>query len=105
MDNMDSRELSRRRKNDFIRLDTRLCDACWDCIEVCPKQALGKIDVIWHHHVIIRDAEACNGCKKCVRACESGAIEYIYVPKSQASRSAGERPTSGIELSAYNKAK
>jgi 2-oxoglutarate ferredoxin oxidoreductase subunit delta len=67
-------------------MDTRRCEACWDCVEACPKQVLGKIDVIWHRHAIIRNAEACNGCKKCVRACESGAIEYIYVPRSQAAR-------------------
>ncbi len=102
---MNSHELSHRRKNDFIRLETRRCDACWDCIEACPKQVLGKIDVIWHRHVIIREAEACNGCKKCVCVCESGAIEYIYMPKSHAARSVGERPTSCNGLSAYNKAK
>lgn len=80
MDNMNSHELSHKRKTDFIRLDTQHCDACWDCIEVCPRLVLGKIDVIWHRHVIIRNAEACNGCKKCVRACETGAIQYIYMP-------------------------
>ncbi|MGA2503536.1 MAG: 4Fe-4S dicluster domain-containing protein [Anaerolineales bacterium] len=83
---MSSHEFSHRRKNNFITMDTRRCEACWDCVEACPKQVLGKIDVIWHRHAIIRNAEACNGCKKCVRACESGAIEYIYVPRSQAAR-------------------
>ncbi len=105
MDNMNSHELSRRRKNDFICLDTRRCNACWDCIEACPKQVLGKIDMIWHRHVIIRNMEACNGCKKCVRACKSGAIEYIYVPKSQTARTVCEKPVSDNGLSAYNKSR
>jgi Fe-S-cluster-containing hydrogenase component 2 len=64
---------------------------------------LGKIDVIWHRHAIVRNAEFCNGCKKCVHVCDSGAIEYIYVPKSKATRSLGERPAVGNGLSAYNK--
>jgi 2-oxoglutarate ferredoxin oxidoreductase subunit delta len=81
---MKSRELSHRRKTDFIRLDTGSCDACWDCIEVCPKHVLGKINMLWHRHVIIRNAEACNGCKKCVRTCEKGAIEYTYIAGLQA---------------------
>jgi NAD-dependent dihydropyrimidine dehydrogenase PreA subunit len=89
---MGSQKLSRQRKNKFIHLETSRCDACWDCIEVCPKQVFGKIDLLWHRHAIIRNAEACNGCKKCVRACESGALEYIYVPKSQSDGRNGERP-------------
>lgn len=100
---MNSRELSHHRITDFIRLMTRRCEACWNCIDVCPKQVLGKIDLIWHRHANIRNAEACNGCKKCVRTCESGALEYIYVPKSQVARNVSEEPASGNGLSAYNK--
>ena len=65
-----------------MRLDSRLCQACWKCLEVCPEQVLGKIDMRWHRHIRIRNAEACNGCKKCVRVCDSGALTYIYVPRS-----------------------
>jgi ferredoxin len=80
MDNMSPHEVSHQRKTNFIRLYPRRCNACWECIEVCPKQVFGKIDVIWHHHAIIKNAEACNGCKKCVNACEYGALEYIFIP-------------------------
>jgi NAD-dependent dihydropyrimidine dehydrogenase PreA subunit len=79
---MKSREASHSRRTRFIRLDTHRCEACWDCLEVCPKRVFGKIDLFVHRHVIIRDAGACNGCKKCVRACESSAITYIYEPAS-----------------------
>jgi len=105
MGKMNSRELSHQRKTDFIRLDIQRCEACWNCIEVCPKQVLGKIDLIWHRHAIIRNAEACNGCKKCVRTCENEALEYIYVPKSHVATSGSERPASGNGLSAYNKSR
>ena len=67
-----------QRQTKFISLETRYCDACWVCIEACPKQVLGKFDLVWHHHTVIRDAEACNGCKKCVRACKTGALIYIF---------------------------
>jgi len=72
------------KENQFIRLETRRCTACWKCLDVCPEQALGKIEVAWHRHVRLLDDEACTGCKKCVRACESGALTYIYVSQSRA---------------------
>ena len=102
---MKSHESSHQRRTDFIRLDTRRCDACWECIEVCPEQVFGKINMIWHRHAIIRNADACNGCKKCVRACETQALEYIYVPGSRVVGRASERPMSAGSLSAYNKHK
>jgi Fe-S-cluster-containing hydrogenase component 2 len=73
-------------------MDTGRCEACWDCMVVCPKQVLGKMDILWLRPAVIRNAEACSGCKKCVQACESGVIEYIHVPKSRAARSEDERP-------------
>ena len=79
-DGMKSRKVSHSRRTGFIRLDTRRCEACWDCIEVCQKKVFGKIDLFVHRHVTIRDAEACNGCKKCVRVCKSGALVYVYEP-------------------------
>jgi ferredoxin len=75
-------EHSRGRETKYIRLEPRLCQACWKCLEACSLQVLGKIDLVWHRHVRIRDASACNGCKKCVRTCDSGALTYIYVPHS-----------------------
>jgi NAD-dependent dihydropyrimidine dehydrogenase PreA subunit len=77
---MKSHEASHSRSTRFIRLDTHRCEACWDCIEVCPKRVFGKIDLFLHRHVTIRNAEACNGCKKCVRVCDSGALTYVYEP-------------------------
>jgi ferredoxin len=47
---------------------------------------LGRIDLGFHRHVRIRDAQACNGCKKCVRVCEPGALTYIYVPPARSGR-------------------
>ena len=84
-------EHSHQRGTKFVRLETRLCQACWKCLEACPLQVLGKIDIGWHHHIRIRNANACNGCKKCVRACGSGALKYIYVPGSHSDQGSPDR--------------
>jgi Fe-S-cluster-containing hydrogenase component 2 len=73
-------EHSHRQETSYVRLETRLCQACWKCLEACPLQVLRKIDIGWHRHIRIRNASACNGCKKCVRACDSGALTYTYLP-------------------------
>jgi len=80
---MRALERSHRRETQFVRLEPRLCTACWKCLEVCPKEVLGRIDLGFHRHVRIHAAQACNGCKKCVFVCESGALTYTYVPHSR----------------------
>ncbi|MDR1239374.1 MAG: 4Fe-4S binding protein [Treponema sp.] len=45
------------------------CIACWDCIDSCPKRVIGKVDFLWHKHIVIKNAEACTGCKKCIWVC------------------------------------
>ncbi len=82
---------SHQRETKYVRLDTGLCQACWKCLEACPLQVLGKIDMRWHRHTRIRNADACNGCKKCVRACDSGTLTYIYVPPSHSGPGSPDR--------------
>ena len=64
-----------------IQLDSRKCQACWACVEICPKQVLGKIDLPFHKHAKIVNPEACIGCKKCVKKCEHDAITAIETNK------------------------
>jgi len=71
-------------KTRFIQLNTRLCTACWSCIEVCENKVIGKINLPFHKHARINYPEECKGCKKCVQACTQGAISYIYVPSASA---------------------
>lgn len=58
----------------YIELNTRLCKACWKCIEAWPEKVLGKVDLLFHKHSRVDHAEACKGCFKCVKACPHGAI-------------------------------
>ncbi|MFW6117468.1 MAG: DNA-directed RNA polymerase subunit D [Thermoproteota archaeon] len=48
-----------------VTINRKECDACGECVEICPKQVLvnggGEIE--------IRDLKACTLCKDCVEAC------------------------------------
>lgn len=61
----------------FIQLETRKCIACWECIENCQKQVIGKVNLPWHKHALIVHPDDCSGCCKCAKVCESGAISAI----------------------------
>jgi NAD-dependent dihydropyrimidine dehydrogenase PreA subunit len=69
----------------YIELNTRVCQACWKCVETCPNHVLGKIDIFFHKHARVDNADACKGCKKCVRVCPNGAILYKGVNSVQKS--------------------
>jgi Pyruvate/2-oxoacid:ferredoxin oxidoreductase delta subunit len=74
--------LTRHTTTQYIRLNTHYCLACWQCVEACPEQVLGKAVIGAHRHARVDHAENCKGCKACVRACPHDAIEYTYA-KSQ----------------------
>jgi len=58
----------------YMRINTHNCEACWKCIDVCPKQVIGKIVVLWHKHIKIINAENCINCKKCIQTCPHGVF-------------------------------
>lgn len=64
----------RHTQTPYILLDTRLCRACWTCVETCPRQVINKAQLFHHKHAHIRAQERCRGCLKCVQACPHGAI-------------------------------
>ncbi|GAH89089.1 unnamed protein product, partial [marine sediment metagenome] len=49
-------------------VDAKLCDACGQCVEVCPTGAIAVNDVARI------DKPQCNGCARCVAACPRGAL-------------------------------
>ena len=49
-------------------LDAKLCDACGQCVDVCPTGAIAMGEVAQI------DKGKCNGCAQCVAACPRGAI-------------------------------
>jgi 2-oxoglutarate ferredoxin oxidoreductase subunit delta len=58
----------------FVKVNTRNCKACWECINVCPKHVIGKVVFLWHKHITIRNGENCSGCKKCIKICPYGVF-------------------------------
>ena len=64
----------------YIRLDISQCRGCWKCVEICPKQVLGKVQKGPHRRVQIVFSDNCTGCKKCVNACKHKALEYLIIP-------------------------
>jgi len=68
----------------YIQVNTRFCEACWSCLDACPNQVLGKLEMGPHRHIRVDRQENCKGCKKCVLACPHNAIEYVYLPSYQA---------------------
>ena len=61
----------------YVAMNPSHCVACWKCVEQCPKNAIGKIEVLWHKHVVFRNPDACIGCKKCIKTCPQGVF---FVP-------------------------
>ena len=61
----------------YIRINFSKCHACWHCVEACPKNVLGKINIPIHKHVHIDNPEDCIGCMKCINNCKNGAIEKM----------------------------
>ena len=69
-----SRNNRRQAKTKYIQLDTKKCEACWKCMEVCPNNVFGRINLPWHKHVKLKNISDCTGCLKCVNVCASNAI-------------------------------
>lgn len=61
----------------FILLNPHKCEACWKCVEQCPKDVIGKVNLFMHKHAKIKNPQACTGCLKCFNACEFDAIYKI----------------------------
>ena len=70
----------------YIHLDTSQCKACWACVTACPRHILGKVDLRFHKHARVDQAEKCKGCLKCVKACINGAIHARETIHDNASR-------------------
>lgn len=58
----------------YITLEPHRCQACWECVDACPKEVLGKVDLHFHKHAKIVNPDDCIGCRKCVKTCQHEAI-------------------------------
>lgn len=67
----------RRDVTEYMAVNTRLCQACWKCVAVCPGKVLGRVDFFFHKHVRIVNRENCTGCGACAKVCPEGAIVVL----------------------------
>lgn len=58
--------------NAFPKIKSRKCDACEDCLETCPTDA-----IILHPKPMI-DGDKCIGCASCVAVCKQKAVTINY---------------------------
>lgn len=61
----------------YIVLDTRKCEACWKCMEICTNNVIGRVNLPWHKHALIIQRDNCTGCSKCIKACDFNAITKV----------------------------
>jgi 2-oxoglutarate ferredoxin oxidoreductase subunit delta len=66
-----------RHETEYIKLDSGKCNACWKCIESCPNDVIGKVDLPFHKHARIDHSDRCKGCLKCVSVCTAKAITSL----------------------------
>lgn len=66
--------IRRHAQTRFVLLNTHACKACWKCIEQCPNNVIGNIDLPFHKHALILHPEECIGCSKCIDACIYDAL-------------------------------
>lgn len=59
-----------------IKIDSKSCDACGKCVEICPRNVLEKSE----GKIEIRDLLACTLCQDCMNVCpkEPPAIEVTW---------------------------
>ena len=58
----------------FIQLNSNNCQACWECLSICPNEVIGKIDIFFHKHAKISEPDKCICCMKSEKVCEYQAI-------------------------------
>ena len=55
-----------------VRVDSKKCKRCYECIHACPTGALSLEKGIFSHNTY-----NCQYCEVCMDVCENGSIEIL----------------------------
>lgn len=59
----------------IVSIDVDKCQACEDCIDTCPNEALAIVEENGKKFAMfVGGADDCIGCMSCEEMCEEGAI-------------------------------
>ena len=72
-----------RKQTEFVKLVSRFCEACWECIPAGPRQVIGRVIFPGHRYVVFRHADRCVGCGTCVQVCRQHVCRWISQPQKQ----------------------
>ena len=64
----------KRITTEYVGMDPHRCVACWECVDNCPKDVIGKVGFLWHKHAVFQNADSCIGCNKCIKTCPYGVF-------------------------------
>ncbi len=67
------------RNTAFVQLDNHNCRACWACLDACPNNVIGRVNLPWHKHALFIETTKCTGCLKCVKVCKHDALKKRYI--------------------------
>ncbi len=61
---------------DFVKVDSKLCDGCGDCVQGCFAQCLEMTEGVAR----VKTLEGCMECGYCWYVCAADAIEFSLPP-------------------------
>ena len=62
-----------------ISINTAKCEACWECLDKCETDTLGRVNFWFHRHVVIRNPGNCCGCEICIDVCPNDVFEQVRI--------------------------
>lgn len=80
---------------EYVAMNPRLCTACWECVEKCPKKVIGKAGCFLHRHTVFKNADACIGCGKCIKTCHNSV--FLKLDKTVSANEASPKISFRIE--------
>jgi uncharacterized Fe-S center protein len=73
------------------RLDPDRCEACGDCVDVCPEDAVELREGLARF-----DHDRCSGCAECIGVCSHGALQILWNEQSDVIQEKMVEVTAGV---------